>query len=158
MCQAFRGPLKLAVGPEKVLIFILTFEWEPWLTDLSQVPSCVCDCVYVCVARQLSSTLSCEVHGSQSGQHVTAKMMELVMNNFALSSTTVTGIPMKVGIVETRQNIRGSGRGHTIETEAKVLVCRSQHVWNSVHKLAVLRPKGRNSAVMLINPNVCGLT
>jgi len=29
--------------------------------------------------------------------------MELVMNNFALSSTTVTGIPMKVGIVETRQ-------------------------------------------------------
>ena len=59
--------------------------------------------MYVCVARQLSSTLSCEVHGSQSGQHVTAKMMELVMNNFALSSTTVTGIPMKVGIVETRQ-------------------------------------------------------
>jgi hypothetical protein len=45
---------------------------------------------------QLSNILASEVHGSQSGRHVTAKLLELVTNHFSLSSTTVTGIPMKV--------------------------------------------------------------
>jgi len=52
--------------------------------------------VTVCGLCQLSTLLSCEVHSSQSGRHIAAKMMELVASNFTLSSTTVTGIPMKV--------------------------------------------------------------
>jgi len=68
------------------------------------VPVCVFVCLYVpvcvpvCVSVQLSSVLSCEVHTSQSGRHIAAKLMELVVNHFSLSSTTVTGIPMKVAI------------------------------------------------------------
>lgn len=45
---------------------------------------------------QLSPYLASEVHNSQSGRFIATKLVELAMSHFNLSSTTVTGIPMKV--------------------------------------------------------------
>lgn len=45
--------------------------------------------------KQLSPYLTSEVHSSQSGRFIAIKLVELVMSHFNLSSTTVTGIPMK---------------------------------------------------------------
>ncbi|KAK2176786.1 hypothetical protein NP493_640g02004 [Ridgeia piscesae] len=45
--------------------------------------------------REISSHLWSEVHVSQSGRFIATKMVELSMQHFKLSCTTVTGIPMK---------------------------------------------------------------
>ncbi|XP_074646913.1 integrator complex subunit 13-like [Tubulanus polymorphus] len=44
---------------------------------------------------ELSTCLSSEVHVSQSGKYIAAKMLQLAQKHFSLASTTVTGIPMK---------------------------------------------------------------
>ncbi|KAK3101422.1 hypothetical protein FSP39_003458 [Pinctada imbricata] len=45
--------------------------------------------------RQISPQLSSEVHVTQSGRFLYNKLMQLVQQHYSLSSTTVTGIPMK---------------------------------------------------------------
>lgn len=87
-----------------VVLRRITLSTEVWL--------CVCVCLFkVCClfsavinvfCLQLSNILACEVHGSQSGRNVTAKLLELVTRNHTLSSTTVTGIPMKVCILSSQ--------------------------------------------------------
>lgn len=45
--------------------------------------------------REMSTILSSEVHCVKSGRHVALKLCHLVLKHYNLSSTTVTGIPMK---------------------------------------------------------------
>ncbi|XP_078678571.1 integrator complex subunit 13-like isoform X1 [Branchiostoma floridae x Branchiostoma belcheri] len=45
--------------------------------------------------KEVSSLLSCEVHSVHSGRHIAAKLALLVQKHFHLTSTTITGIPMK---------------------------------------------------------------
>uniref|UniRef100_T1J846 Protein asunder n=1 Tax=Strigamia maritima TaxID=126957 RepID=T1J846_STRMM len=45
--------------------------------------------------REISPIFSSEVHSIKSGRHVALKLCHLVLKHYNLSSTTVTGIPMK---------------------------------------------------------------
>ncbi|XP_064604179.1 integrator complex subunit 13-like isoform X2 [Liolophura sinensis] len=45
--------------------------------------------------KEVSSFLTSEVHTTQSGRSLYVKMMQLAQKHYQLSSTTVTGIPMK---------------------------------------------------------------
>ena len=42
--------------------------------------------------------MTSEVHVSQSGHYIANRMVELCAKHYSLSSTCITGIPMKVSI------------------------------------------------------------
>ena len=58
--------------------------------------------------------MSSEVHTSQSGRHIALKLIQLVMKQLDLSSTTITGIPMKVHLYINYTTYRSYDSGRTI--------------------------------------------
>ena len=67
---------------ELVLIHIVPVEYEIKVTSRTN--------------HEVSSLLSCEVHATESGHSQYNKLIQLVYQHYNLTSTTVTGIPMKV--------------------------------------------------------------
>ena len=53
--------------------------------------------IIIIVIDQVSSEVSTQLYSTLSGSHLYYKMIGLVQKHYDLASTTVTGIPMKVG-------------------------------------------------------------
>ena len=53
--------------------------------------------ISIIIIDQVSSEVSTQLYSTLSGSHLYYKMIGLVQKHYDLASTTVTGIPMKVG-------------------------------------------------------------
>ena len=54
--------------------------------------------IIIIIINQVSTEVSTQLYSTLSGSHLYYKMIGLVQKHYDLASTTVTGIPMKVGM------------------------------------------------------------